>query len=122
MKAFVGLVAVLLIAVVAVGFHQGWFQLNKTKDEEGKTHVDLTIDKDKMLKDKKELLGHVHSKSDVLKAHIAKLREKLKSSKGEEKTMTEKEIEKSESLSQRLKDAESASEEKLNELNVGMPR
>jgi hypothetical protein len=54
------LVLVLLVACVAgLGFYMGWFHLG-SDGADGKTHITLTVDKEKIQADEKKVLEKVH--------------------------------------------------------------
>ena len=111
------------IAVVAVGFWRDWFTVETTK-EDGKTHVDLTVNKEKFKQDKEKLKAQAAEKSRAMKEKIAGLREKSKGLSGEEKAKADKEIDelskKHESLEGKLKDLDEAGEDKFEELKRGI--
>jgi hypothetical protein len=119
MKKFLAVLVVLAIAVVAVGFWRGWFTL-ETNKEGDKTHVDLTVNKDKFKKDKETLKEQAAAKSKAMKEKLAELREKSKGQSGEEKAETDKEIKELEkkhlSLETDLKKLEDAGEDKFEDL------
>jgi hypothetical protein len=59
--ARVFLVLILIVACVAgLGFYRGWFSLG-SDDGDGKTHIKLTVDKDKIQSDKEKVLDKVHN-------------------------------------------------------------
>lgn len=63
MKWLFGLVVVIVIAVVAVGFYRGWFSVSWTKTDSG-GQVTGTMDKDKIEADKKRAEEEVHRLGD----------------------------------------------------------
>jgi hypothetical protein len=118
-KKLVALIVVLVIAGVAVAFWRGWFAFETSKDD-GKVHVDLTVNKEKFKQDKEKLKEKVAEKSKAMKDKLAGLREKAKGLSGEEKARADKEIgdlsRKHESLEAKIKDLDEAGEEKFEEL------
>jgi hypothetical protein len=119
MKTVLAVVAVLAIAVVAIGFWQGWFSFQTSK-EDGKVHVDLSVNKDKFKQDKEKLRAKATDKTRAIKQKIASLREKSKGLKGDDKARADKEIEalsrKHDALKAKLDDLEGAGEDKFDEL------
>ena len=59
MRGLLGLVAVLAIAIVAVGFYRGWFSVSWDKTDKG-GQVTGTVDKDKIEADKKRAAEEVN--------------------------------------------------------------
>jgi len=118
-KKLLALIVVLVIAGVAVAFWRGWFTFETSKDD-GKVHVDLTVDKEKFKEDRAKLKEKAAEKSKAMKEKLAGLREKAKGLSAEEKGKADKEIEelsrKHEALEAKLKDLDEAGEEKWEEL------
>jgi hypothetical protein len=54
MKKLLVVLVVLVIAVPAVGFWRGWFTFDTAKDD-GKLHLELTVNKEKFKQDKEKL-------------------------------------------------------------------
>ena len=77
MKVLIFLVVFLLVAFGVLAYTQGW--INFGKDDKG--HVKVTFDKEKFKKDK-----------ETAADKIAELRNKSKSTKGEDKTKLDAEI------------------------------
>ena len=119
MKKLLALIVVLVIAGVAVAFWRGWFTFETSKDD-GKVHVDLTVDKEKFKEDKAKLKEKAAEKSKAMKEKLAGLREKAKGLSAEEKPKAEKEIEelsrKHEALEADLKHLEEVGEDKFEDL------
>jgi hypothetical protein len=119
MKTFVAVVVVLVIAVVGLGFWLGWFDVKTTKEGE-KVHVDLNINKEKFQKDREKFQAEAAEKYKAMTDKLAGLREKSKGLSGDEKAKADKEIDdltkKRESLGDKIKALEEASEEKFQEL------
>jgi hypothetical protein len=70
--ARVFLVLVLIVAcVVGLGFYRGWFNLG-SDNEEGKTHIKLTVDKEKIKEDEKKVLDKVRPGTDKATAPAEK--------------------------------------------------
>ena len=51
MGKFLAILAVLLVAIGAVGFLRGWFEF-QTNKEDSKVHADFSVNKDKFKQDK----------------------------------------------------------------------
>jgi hypothetical protein len=119
MKKLLAVLVVVAIALVAVGVWQQWFAVGTTK-EDGKTHVDLTVNTEKFKQDKEKFKEEAAGKAKALKDKLAGLREKSKGLSGEEKAKADKEIDevskKHESLEADLKKLEEAGEDKFEEL------
>jgi hypothetical protein len=109
MKVILFVVVALLVAVIAVGFMQGWFKFGKD--------TGVSIDPEKFKKDKETIKKKLTEKSEALHKKIASLKEKAKGKSGEEKTNADAEIDKLEkqhkTLNDKLGEVEEASEEKL---------
>lgn len=83
MKAILGIVLVLVVAVGGVGYWQGWFSVVK---EEGK--VKVKTDPEKFKQDKAALA----TKAKALKEKVAKLWKKSEGLAGDEKARVEKQL------------------------------
>jgi hypothetical protein len=110
---------VLLVAISALGFWRGWFEVGGKKDDE-KAHADLDVNVNKLKADKdafKKLLGE---KSSAMKDKIASLRNKAKELSGEAKASVEKEInsltKRRETIVKKMGEVEDSTEEKFKEL------
>lgn len=123
MKALLAVVALLVVAVVGVGFWQGWFSIQTTK-EDGKAHANLTVDKEKFKQDKDKLKAKAAEKYKALKDKVASLREKSKGLSGEEKAKADKEIEdlskRHDALEAKMKELDEAGEEKFEGVKQGL--
>jgi hypothetical protein len=117
MNKVLGVIVVLLIAIIGFGFYRGWFQFEKPKSDDGKTHYGLTVDKEKFKKDRELAKKTAAEKTKALKDRIASLHDKSKGQTGEEKAKTEKEIDelskKHETIDAKVKELEEAGEEKF---------
>jgi hypothetical protein len=82
MKRFVLVVVVLLLGVVALGYHQGWFTVSAQGDGRRST-IDVTVDKDKIQEDEEKA-----------KNKAAELEKKLKEKAGEVGDSLKKDTEK----------------------------
>jgi hypothetical protein len=51
MKKLLAVLGVLVVAFVAVAWWQEWFKFEKTKTDDGKTHVGIAINKEKFQQD-----------------------------------------------------------------------
>ncbi len=81
---FRGFLIIIVIAVVAVGFYRGWFQLSGNQDPKTeKVDVNLTVDTAKMKDDTKQAAQRtkkaVSDLTDRAKEEAKELREKAKS-------------------------------------------
>jgi hypothetical protein len=119
MKKLLAMIVVLVIAVVAVAFWRGWFTFETAKDD-GKVHVDLTVDKEKFKQDKEKLKERATEKSKAMKEKLAGLREKANGLSAEEKAKADKELEelsrKHQAPEAKIKDLDEAGAEKFDEL------
>jgi hypothetical protein len=119
MKAFVAVIVVLAVAVVGVGFWQGWFSFKTTTDS-GKSHIDLTVNKDKFKQDKEKLKTEISAKFQALKDKLAGLRKNSEGLTGDEKAKADKEIEelkkKHDAVETHLKNLDEATEDKFEDV------
>jgi hypothetical protein len=119
MKNLLVLIVVVVIAGVGIAFWRGWFTF-ETKKEDGKVHIDLTVNKEKFKQDKEKLKETATAKSKEMKDKLASLRDKSKGLSGQEKAKADKEIEelskKHESLDAKIKELENAGEDKFEQL------
>jgi hypothetical protein len=103
-------VVLILVVVAGVAYWQGWFKFEKTIDTAGKTHIGVTVDKEKFKKSKDSFVKSSGEKFKNLKTKledkIASLRSKSKDLKGDAKAKAEKEIQDAEALAKKHKDAE----------------
>jgi hypothetical protein len=53
MKGFLALIAVVILAVIALGFYQGWFHVTTT-DTGNNTKVEFNVDKEKVKEDEQK--------------------------------------------------------------------
>jgi uncharacterized protein HemX len=115
-KVLLGAVVV-IAALIAVGYWQGWFKVQKGDD--GMPH--LVVDKEKYKQDKEKLKKLAGTKSQALKEKLARLREKAKDLKGDARTKADKEIDeltkKHEALDAKLKDLDKVEDDKFEELS-----
>jgi hypothetical protein len=109
MKVVIFVVVALLVAVIAVGFMQGWFKFGKD--------TGVSIDPEKFKADKETIKKKLGEKSEALHKKIASLKEKSKGKSGEEKTKADAEIDKLEkqhkTLKEKLGEIEEATAEKF---------
>jgi hypothetical protein len=123
MKSFLAVIVVAAIAVVGVGIWQGWFGFKTTKDD-GKVHMDLSVNKDKFKQDKEKFKAEVAGALKSMKDKLASLRAKSKGLKGKDQDKASREIDelskKHESLEARAKELEEAGEEKFEELKKSL--
>jgi hypothetical protein len=59
MKRFLFAVAVIVVAVVGLGYFLGWFHIGSDRTD-GKDHVTFTLDEDKFKADEKKAKEKVH--------------------------------------------------------------
>jgi uncharacterized protein HemX len=123
MGKVLALVLVLLVAVGAVGFWRGWFEVQANK-QDGKVHANFSVNKEKLKQDKENLKKQVVEKSKVLKDKLASLRGKAKELSGEAKVKAEKEIEalskKQVALEAKWKDVDEAAADKFESVKQGL--
>jgi len=50
---------VLAVGIACIGFYLGWFNL-ASESKDGKSHITLTVDKDKIQESEKAAVGKVH--------------------------------------------------------------
>jgi hypothetical protein len=60
MLRFLGALVVILIAVVCVGLYLGWFHIG-TESTDGKTHIDFSIEKDKIKRDQEKVVDKIRN-------------------------------------------------------------
>jgi hypothetical protein len=122
-KVLIG-AAVLVVAAAAVAYWQGWIKIERTKTDDGKTHVGVAIDTEKYKQDKEKLKKLAGAKSKALKDRLAGLREKAKGLSGADKAKAEKEIDaltkQHEALEAKLKDIDGAAEDQFEGLKQGL--
>src|SRR5262249_48609368 len=118
-KSFALFLVVLVVAIVALGYWRGWFDVGG-KQEEGKVHADLNVNVNKFKQDKdafKKLLGE---KTKALKDKLAGLKNKAKDLTGEAKAKAEKEIDalskRHEAMEKKMSEVEESTEEKFTDL------
>jgi hypothetical protein len=59
MKSLIGVLILVLAVVVGLGFYLGWFHLG-SESADGKDHITLTVDEEKIKEDKKTALEKMH--------------------------------------------------------------
>ncbi len=77
MKRFFVLVLVLVVGIVGLGFYLGWFQFSTGGTDE-KPNLTLTVDKDKIEKDKKKAEEELQKAGQAVKEKIGSGTEKSK--------------------------------------------
>ncbi|HLN29366.1 MAG TPA: hypothetical protein VK395_16575 [Gemmataceae bacterium] len=111
MRKLVVVVLVLIVAVGALGYWQGWFSVTK----EGK--VDVQVDPAKFKQDKAAFTKTVGEQSKVLKNKVASLWKKTEGLKGDDKARVEKELaeleKKHERLEQQIKELDDAGHDRF---------
>ena len=60
MTRFLGVLVIIVAVVVGVGLYLGWFQFG-SETTEGKTHVKLTVDQEKIKADEKAALEKIRN-------------------------------------------------------------
>jgi hypothetical protein len=60
MRAFLVLLVLAIVGIGAAGFFLGWYQFSTSPDEQ-KKNITLTVDPEKLAKDRDAVLGMVHS-------------------------------------------------------------
>jgi predicted negative regulator of RcsB-dependent stress response len=60
MRTLVGVIVLLTVGVIAVGFYRGWFQVSSEREvQEQKVSTTFTVDEGKVQEDKEKLQGAV---------------------------------------------------------------
>lgn len=77
MKWLIVVVVLLIIAVVGVGFYQGWFHYS-TEDAAGHPSVTVGVDENKFQEDKKKVEGKVEGLGEKAKEGAAGKADKVK--------------------------------------------
>ncbi len=75
MRRLLGIIVVLAVCILGVGVYRGWFEVS-TGHTDDKSHITVTMDKEKVREDKqkgKEILEHAGEK---LKEKAESLRDK----------------------------------------------
>ena len=120
MKKVLIAAGVLVVALVAVAWWQGWFKFEKAKTDDGQTHVRIAINKEKFQQDRDKLKKAAADRSKGLKDRLAHLRDKAKGLTGADKEKAEKEIDalgkKHEALESKVKDLDGVAEDKFEAL------
>jgi hypothetical protein len=115
MKKLIGWLLVFALVVGGVGYWRGWFVFSKTEDNDSKTNLNVTVNKDKYREDKAAFLKAAREKLKELKETVEGMRSKSKDKTPEEKARADKEIQelekKHQSLDAKLKEADKAAEE-----------
>jgi hypothetical protein len=118
-KTVLALVVVIVIGVVVLGFYRGWFETG-TKQDDGKQHVDLSVNTNKFKEDKENLKKTLAAKSKSLKDKLAGLTDKVKTLSGEAKAKAQKEIDaltkKHQQIESKTKQVDDVTEEKFDDL------
>lgn len=61
MRAFLIVVALLVIGIAGLGFYRGWFQISSDSDHaDHKVNTTFTVDEDKIREDKERVQGLGH--------------------------------------------------------------
>lgn len=111
MQKLIIVVLVLAVAVLGLGYYQGWFE-----DKKG----DVTINKEKFTRDREDFKKWAGTVFQTGKQKLSKLAEKAKSHTGEDKEKLTKEVEdlqkKHDELEKQIKAIEGAGEEKFGDL------
>ena len=111
MKRFLAFVLVLVVAIGAMGYWRGWFNVSK---EPGK--LEVHVDQDKFNQDKETFNKTVREKTQAFKDQVANLWTKSEGLTGDDKARAQKELgelkQKHERLEQQLKELESAGQDK----------
>src|SRR6516164_7619211 len=109
MKNLLVVVVVLLIAVCALGFWRGWFEVGGRKDE-GKAQASLKVDLNKLKEDKDHFKRALSDRAKSMKEKLASLKDKAKNATGQAKAEVENEIaslsKKHESIESKMKEVE----------------
>jgi hypothetical protein len=115
---------VLVVAFVVVAWWQGWFKIEKTKTDDGQTHVGVSLNKEKFQQDRDKLKKAAAERSKGLKDRLARLRDKAKELTGADKEKANQEIDalskKHEAIESKIKDLEGVSEDKFEGLKKAL--
>ena len=79
MNRFLGILLLLVIGVVGLGYYLGWFQVSTGRTDQ-KPNVTITIDEDKIRKDKDKALDKLHEAGQSVKEKIETETKKVKES------------------------------------------
>jgi hypothetical protein len=117
MKKVLIAAVVLVVALGGVAWWQGWLKFEKTKDEEGKTHVGVAFNPEKIKQDRDKLKKATADHTKKVKDQLAKLRDKAKNLTGADKEKAEKEIDtltkKHEAFEAKVKDLDGVADDKF---------
>jgi ERCC4-type nuclease len=124
MKKVLIAAGVLVVAFVVVAWWQGWFKIEKTKTDDGQTHVGVKLNKEKFQQDRDKLKKAAAERSKGLKDRLARLRDKAKGLTGADKEKANQEIDalskKHEAIESKIKDLEGVSEDKFEGLKKAL--
>jgi hypothetical protein len=67
-RLLVGLVLVVAV-VVGLGFYRGWFDA-ATDSADGKSHLNITVDKDKIKEDEEKVVKKIHNVEHQVKDKV----------------------------------------------------
>jgi len=118
MKKLLIFVLVLAVAVGALGYWRGWFDVSREKG--------VQVDADKFKKDREEFSKTVSEKAKVVKNKFANLWKKSEGLTGDEKVQTEKELaeleKKHERLVSQLKELEDAGQDRFESIKQDLSK
>ena len=91
MKGFLIFLVVAVIAVGGFGLYRGWWSVSSEKGADNKTHIDITVNKDKFSEDGKAALKKVEAVEQKVKDKVAGTKEKADSATSQAATAAHKE-------------------------------
>ncbi len=60
MRSVLGVIAVLIVCIVALGFFRGWFQMSSSRDRtDQKVNTTFTVDEGRIQEDREKVQGFV---------------------------------------------------------------
>jgi hypothetical protein len=78
-RTHIGLIVLLIVvAVVALGFYRGWFQMGERETENNKVDVNLRIDPDKMKSDVRKAADATEQKASKLSSDLKQEAKEIK--------------------------------------------
>jgi hypothetical protein len=123
MKGLLVALVVVVVAVCALGFWQGWFEVGGRKDE-GKAQASLKVDLKKFKEDKDHFKRALGDKAKSMKEKLVGLKDKAKHATGEAKAAVEKEIasltKKHESIESKMKEVEDSTDQNFEGLKKSL--
>jgi hypothetical protein len=111
---------IVVIAIAAVSFWRGWFEIGSPKKEGDRVSTNLDVNLAKFKHDKESFKKYIGEKSKSMKEELDALVEKSKGLTGDARVKAEKEIDtlksKHTNIEDKLKELEASGEEKFEEI------